>query len=872
MTNRSLRDFCHEVKRLIDMGSYAQAIETGRHILRHYPKHVETYALLGQACLEKGDIREAVEMFQRALSADPEHVTAWVGLAAACEHDDLPAMTAWHLERAFELDPARAGVREELQKLYAQLHHIKELRLKLNPAALGRLYLRGGLYQQAAAEFRATLEKEPMLAHVRVGLATALWRLGQRVEAADVCLDILRDLPHCLQANLILGEIWLRSDRQAEGEMLLRIAEALDPENRKAQEIFGHQSPLEPKEPALPPLGVMPAAPPESLPRPSIEAGAAPGLIPVISPTREEAPARPPEEAEMAGLPEMAEEELPEWLQEAQRGAAPPPAGAEIEELAEEPLPEERAEEMPAETAPEAEWLAELEEQPEEELPPWLQELMEGTTPAAEAPAEETPAPAEAPEAEAFPAAPTEEMKAAGEEIPDWLGELAEPAPEVQEEPEVSDLHALAAELPDDLRALVEETLEMERAAPVEEDLEAPPEEAPAEEPETEGPAMEAEPPEMEAEPPDWLLALAREEERPEALEAQPEPAAEAGEEAEAVPDWLRALAEEEGAAGQEAPAEAEAEPSIPAWLTRPAPEEPAGERAEGQAAKDTAEEAIPDWLENLRRTAIEHIPAIEEELAAPAAEAELQPEEPEAALPWEEEAEAATEVELESALMEPEPAALEEAAPEQPEPEAGAEIEAPEAPPEEAEEPEETVEEQEAAFAVSESMLEELVFTSMEMEGEPAIERDVTIIDEFEGEAAAEIDIGEEEIAGPAAEAPEAEEEAEALEPARAGLEAPTPFIGQALERLEMRPDDHEMRLALARAWKDENRFERAEEHDELLIQADQYLESIVRDLEAAVSEPESAQQAWILLGDAYMKQGRLSDAMQAYRKALGR
>ena len=272
MTERSLRDFCNEVKRLIDMESYAQAIETARHILRVYPKHIETYSLLGQASLEKGDVREAVEMFQRVLSANPEDISAWIGLAAAYEQDDLLDVTTWHLERAFELDPTHNGIRQELSRLYSELHHVKELRLKLNSAALGRMYLRGGMHQQAINEFRAVLKKTPNMNHLKVGLATAHWRLDQRVEAAEACLDLLDELPHCIQANLILGEIWLRSDREEEGEQLLQLAESMDPENRIARKLFGQKSPLKSQQPTMPELGELPAQMPERLTGPRMEA------------------------------------------------------------------------------------------------------------------------------------------------------------------------------------------------------------------------------------------------------------------------------------------------------------------------------------------------------------------------------------------------------------------------------------------------------------------------------------------------------------------------------------------------------------------------------------------------------------------------
>jgi tetratricopeptide (TPR) repeat protein len=101
---------------------------------------------------------------------------------------------------------------------------------------------------------------------------------------------------------------------------------------------------------------------------------------------------------------------------------------------------------------------------------------------------------------------------------------------------------------------------------------------------------------------------------------------------------------------------------------------------------------------------------------------------------------------------------------------------------------------------------------------------------------------------------------------------EPPSPFIKQALERLAIRPDDHEMRLTLARAWRDAGRLDAATEHYAALIEANQHLDSIVSDLEKVTGELPAGHASLVLLGDAYMKQGRLSDALSVYRRALGR
>ena len=54
MPDIQLQDYTAKLKDLIQSGRLDEAIAHGQHILRQHPKHVETYCILGEACLEKG--------------------------------------------------------------------------------------------------------------------------------------------------------------------------------------------------------------------------------------------------------------------------------------------------------------------------------------------------------------------------------------------------------------------------------------------------------------------------------------------------------------------------------------------------------------------------------------------------------------------------------------------------------------------------------------------------------------------------------------------------------------------------------------------------------------------------------------------------
>lgn len=199
-----------------------EAVAHCRHILNQYPRHVATYRLLGKAFLEQQRFSSAIDVFQRVLSADPEDFIAHIGLSIAYKAEQLQAQAIWHMERAFELDPYNAIIQEELKALYAQRDGIAPERLSLTPGALARLHYRSGLYPQAIAAARELLATAPSRVDLQALLAEALWRDDQRVDAVEICLDLLETLPNCIKANAILAEVWLLTGRTKEAHDYLQ--------------------------------------------------------------------------------------------------------------------------------------------------------------------------------------------------------------------------------------------------------------------------------------------------------------------------------------------------------------------------------------------------------------------------------------------------------------------------------------------------------------------------------------------------------------------------------------------------------------------------------------------------------------------------
>lgn len=597
MPELTLHEYTQEIERMVERGSYDEAIAHCRHILEQYPKYIEPYRLLGQAAFDRDDLQVATDMFTRILSANPSDFVARAGLAVVYDKEGSLKDAVWQMERAFEIEPGNAAIQEELRKLYGRRDGVVPDKVPLTRGALARLYMNGELYTEAIAELRAMLALEPQRVDLQALLVQALWRDEQRLEASEMALKVLDQMPYCLDANLILGEIWMNGGREEDAEVHLKRALALDPEGRRAAELFGRLAPI-------------PCRP--------VEIERLEYVAPTAAPVIEEAPewlssmAAPAEAAAPAeeiptwlqgiGLPEAAEaeagaapglpapeiaEEIPSWLTE-MGVTAPPPTpvtpAVEIEEEAPEWLAQLR-EAAPAEAAPAIE---------EAEIPTWLKSLQ----PEAEAPAPEV-----------------------AETEPDWLAQLrAEAGPLPTAEAEAA---PEAAEIPDWMRALEPEAAEQ--------------------------PA---------AEEPEWLAQLHAELGTMPALEeAAPEAAMPTLEAAE-VPDWLRALKPEgiEAAAPpeveappiEEAPVAAAAE-EMPPWAVEgapmPSPEEAlaffqqitAGREAELQAQAQAEAEARMAELTGRKPEAVTPPAAPIEvtppppvaEAAAPAAEAPmLSPEE----------------------------------------------------------------------------------------------------------------------------------------------------------------------------------------------------------------------------------------------------
>ena len=175
--------------------------------LRTFPKHLETYRLLGKSYLEAKRYSEAVDIFGRVLMSVPDDFVAHVGMSIIRDEENKLDDSIWHMERAFEAQPSNAAIQGELQRLYGRRDGMEPPKIRMTRGALAHMYVQGELYPQAIAEIRAVLSQDPQRGDMQVLLALSYFKGGQKSDASDMCTQLLKRYPYCFDANRIMVEL-----------------------------------------------------------------------------------------------------------------------------------------------------------------------------------------------------------------------------------------------------------------------------------------------------------------------------------------------------------------------------------------------------------------------------------------------------------------------------------------------------------------------------------------------------------------------------------------------------------------------------------------------------------------------------------------
>ena len=229
MAKTPLRAYNREIEGMIDQGQTLEAVAHCQHILKTFPKCLDTYRLLGKTYLELQRFNEAADVFNRLLLAVPEDFIANLGMSII--YDDQKNLDAaiWHMERAFETQSSNPAIQGELRRLYNRRDGMEPPKIRLTRGALAQMYARGDQFQQAVSEIKSVLAEEPQRMDLLVLLARVYFRAGQKVESTEICTSLLKRYPYCLDANRILIEILTATSRADATQVYRHRVNALEP-------------------------------------------------------------------------------------------------------------------------------------------------------------------------------------------------------------------------------------------------------------------------------------------------------------------------------------------------------------------------------------------------------------------------------------------------------------------------------------------------------------------------------------------------------------------------------------------------------------------------------------------------------------------
>jgi len=216
MTKIPLRLYVQEIEEAINEKQIEEAIAHCRHVLKSYPKHIDTYRLLGKAFLESQRYVNAADIFQRVLSTVPNDFVSHIGMSIIREDEGNLDASIWHMERAFESQPYNTAIQGELRRLYGLRDGMEPPKIRMTKGALAQMYAKSDLYDQAIAEIRSNLSTEPNRADLLILLAQMYAKNGQTTEAIEVCSSLLQRFPYSLDANRLLSELLPEDEKETE--------------------------------------------------------------------------------------------------------------------------------------------------------------------------------------------------------------------------------------------------------------------------------------------------------------------------------------------------------------------------------------------------------------------------------------------------------------------------------------------------------------------------------------------------------------------------------------------------------------------------------------------------------------------------------
>lgn len=207
MSDISLRAYHRKIENWIEENNLDKAIPQISYLLEIFPKNLKSWQLLSKALLQESDFLLADRVFDVVLEIDPDDFVSHIGKSMAAENRNDLAQSIEHMRRAFEIQPSNEGLQNELKRLIQKKDCVEPNKIRLTRGALVKMYFRGGLYEQSAAEAEIGLHENPNRIDFLLTLAESLKNTGNLIRAVETSVKVIRELPYCLKANEILQSI-----------------------------------------------------------------------------------------------------------------------------------------------------------------------------------------------------------------------------------------------------------------------------------------------------------------------------------------------------------------------------------------------------------------------------------------------------------------------------------------------------------------------------------------------------------------------------------------------------------------------------------------------------------------------------------------
>lgn len=168
-------------------GAYDQAIAAYNHAIELDPAFGWPYGNLASCYMAQGQHAQAIELYKRSielLSSDADKAVSWNGLGNVYRAmgDYANAVAAY--QKAGEMDPRTAGMREGIQTL--QVGPGRESAQVMND--LGEIFLKSGVYSEAANAFQRAITLDPGFGWPYSNLARTLAMQGHHEQAIPLYL------------------------------------------------------------------------------------------------------------------------------------------------------------------------------------------------------------------------------------------------------------------------------------------------------------------------------------------------------------------------------------------------------------------------------------------------------------------------------------------------------------------------------------------------------------------------------------------------------------------------------------------------------------------------------------------------------------